>query len=208
MRRISQIDKGIRLFRVSDGEELFRYAQIHPGDKIRAKADSHCYNDRGYETELLDDDLQTRIGQPWRLTLDIANGSSKERLDRWEDRSVLSISGKYREDYERHNTQVVAEKERGVIAYGRIPFVCIASIRSQEVDYDTSGYDQVFGGTLTANRRQFFLKGKDGVYEEQVPQPKESLEVNGQDYLVEEVRRDISIVRFRLSRHRGGRVNK
>lgn len=211
IRRVSQIDDGVRLFRSIGNEkavEVFQYAELPEGAKVRAKADSVCYGDRGYAVETIADDLQTRLGLPWRLTLDISHGSSRERLDSWHGRSVVSISKKSREDYERYKTQIIAEQERGVIAYASVPFVCIVSIRSEEHDYGEGGHDQVLSAMLLANRRQFFIQDKTGLVEEKAPQPQERLTVNGDDYLIQEVRKDVAILRFRLSRDRGKEVNK
>ena len=211
LRRIEKIDDGVRLFRSIDNGpfvEASRHAQLPNGVKVRAKSDTISYGNLGYWTEVIADDLQTRVGLPWRVSLDISQGSSRERLDRWESDSLVPISKKYREDYDRHNTQIIAEKERGTTAYGSVSFICIISSRSRSRDYEKAGYDQVFTATATANRRQFFSQDELGNVVENTPQPQEFLSVNMEDYLIDQVDRDVSIVRFHLSSAQGNEVNK
>lgn len=200
MRRIGQIDRGVRVWRLEGdtATRLSRHAFVHPGDTLRIRSAQVSYGDKGITIETVDGQ---KIVKRERVVLDIANGTSRERVDQYGKSTNLLIFSKSQEDFSRHKAAVDAESRRGVLAlWNDTEFDCIIGDIGEEREYPGGGFDKSFGGLLVANRRQFFIENGDGKVIEKAPAPKSFLTVNGENFTVEEVRRDISVLTFRLAR--------
>ena len=193
-RRISRIDNRVILFRIEDGgleQPLSRHAWINDGDIIKARSSTISYGHLGYSVENVVDGKSTHHK---RLALDIADYTSRERIDIWVNGNPDFVSGKSREDYERHNVQKIAERDRGVKAKCKIEFDCIIGAVEKGREYEMGGFSNTQDAFLIANRRQFYRDGRD-----YTPFPRETVELEGDKFLAYMVSKESAVVRMRLT---------
>ena len=201
MRRVRHISKGLRIYRLGrDGSEveLLRHAVVKDGDAIRAVSSTISYGNKYYSCEVIDG--RRIVGVPFRVHLDIQTRTSRERVDIWRKGGAVEyVSGKSATDYARLKNQLIAERKRGVYAEWKGRQIrCIFGAVENSRKYDDGGFDRVVDATMVANIVQFY---SDGVGD--LPIPKDSIEHDGQGYLVESVSKDIAVLTLNLSRDRG-----
>lgn len=205
MRRVASIDKHVRLFRLENGAvtELSRHAIIKPNDTIRTRSDVVSYSNLGWNLETLDGQ---EIVHNQRLYLSIDEGTSRERIDLFGDSSNILVASKSLEDRSRHRAQIRSERHRGVKANWKgMQFDCILGAHSEQRTQEVAGYEGVANALCVANRRQFYHG--DPVVED-APSPKDSIEIDGRAYTIDEITREIAVLTLRLTFDRGDAINK
>lgn len=205
MRRVGNIDDFVRLSRIGDDgleTQLSRHARVIDGDTLKIRSAVVSYGHLGVDFETVDG--QSITGRN-RISLDISNGTSRERVFIWNGGSVQFISSKSAEDLARHRAQVRQEKKKGVLVQGKMPFEAIIGARGQEREFEEGGYTPAWDALLVANLRQFYV-GNPVVAN--LPSPKDRISFDGEDFLVQEIRKEVAVCTLRLSYDRGKKVNK
>lgn len=202
MRRVSHINPKLQLTRVNadrSEDDIGRHAFIRAGDKIRAVSSVVSYGDIGYEVEFISGDK--RVGMPWFISLDIAKGHSRERMDVFTMDAFTTVSKKERFDYERHKHQLDVERRRGVwIGWNDRRIKCLFGPRGREREYQDGGFDVKIDATLVASIRQFSVNRSLNL-----PSPKDKVEYDGERFLIESISRDIAALTLNLSRDRASK---
>ena len=199
---MSHISPHVRLFRVEDGieTELGKHAQVSDGTELHAVSSVVCYGNRHYSCEVV---TGQEVGRPVKIPLDISTGTSRERWDIWHANDVVEfIAGKSANDYARHKSQIEAERRRGVDierSDGEL-FRGIFGARAGGRQYKSGGFREEADAEVTANIRQFYTEDGDNL-----PEPNDVLKFEGESFLVEDIRRDIAVIVFELSRDIGNK---
>ena len=199
MRRIGQIDKLVRVWRLDGGSEtkLSKHAFVQPNETLRTRAGVVSYGNLGWTLETVDGQ---DIVKKERITLDIAKGHSRERVDVFGASTHLTTFSKAQEDFSRHKAAISAERRRGMTAlWGEKEFECIIGGIQHRRTYEEGGFDQGLDAICVASRRQFYEENDDGFVVDNSPKPKEKIEINGNRYMIESVIADIAVLSLQLA---------
>ena len=202
MLRIANISPRLVLTRTDDGEVLSRHAFIRAGDKIRAKSSEISYGNIAYSLEVVSyqNKQHVVIRESPRIVLDIAKGSSRERVDVFgENGSHTIVSRKDRIEHERHRRQIDTERRRGSqLEWNERAVIGLLGTNEKRREYKDSGYDVENTAQLVSNIRQFCVGGILSL-----PEPKDIIKYGDEKFLVEAVTTDVAVASLTLSRDRG-----